>query len=276
MRLHFGWVLLVYVLVAVVLELISGVALVLTGLNRIDSLASFRVLFVTLPTLVSALLATFITWLPFREPTGLVDPRFAPRVALGLLLGALALSVCVVVPVLVGATSLTSSASWSAYAGLVQLVALAPAGIGEEVLLRGLGFNALRRGVGDVAAVLVSSSVFGAMHLFNPHASWVAALIIALVGVWFGVLAVRTGSIWLPVGVHLAWNFFEGFVFGQPVSGNAPGASIFVAGYESRRGFWSGGDFGPEAAGFTVLVLVVAIALSLLVGRGRPPPPISP
>lgn len=255
----FGWVLLVFVVVAVILEIIFGVALTLTGLNQVDSLNSLRVLYVTMPTLITALVATFITWLSFKEPTGLRDRRFAPRLLIGGFIGALALTICVVVPALFGATSLTLAGTIPIQAGVIQFIALAPAGIGEEILLRGVGFNALRRGAGDLAAVLVSSSVFGAMHFFNPHASLVATVVIALVGVWFGLLVVRTNSVWMSVGTHLAWNFFEGFVFGQPVSGNAPGTSIFIAGYGVERDFWSGGDFGPEAAGFTVLVLVAAI-----------------
>ena len=89
----------------------------------------------------------------------------------------------------------------------------------------------------------------------------------ALVGAWFGATMIRSGSVWMPMGLHVAWNFFEGFVFGQPVSGNPPGTSLFVAGPAAPPGFWSGGAFGPEAAGWTALVLVAGLALTLVSPR---------
>lgn len=260
MRIAFGWVLLVFVGVVVVLELIQGLALQLSGLNQVESIDSWRTLFLTVPLLISTSLATFIAWLPFRERIGLHDDAALQRFGIGVLAGALALSVCALVPAWVGETKLQLDATWPLSAGFVQLMVLAPAGVAEELLVRGLGFQALRRGVGDLAAVLVSSAVFGALHLFNPHASLVATAIITLVGVWFGLMVVKTGSVWMSIAAHITWNFFEGFVFGQPVSGNLPGSSIFRAEWPVTRGFWSGGDFGPEAAGFTLLVLGIAIA----------------
>ncbi|MGV3621731.1 MAG: CPBP family intramembrane glutamic endopeptidase [Archangium sp.] len=258
----FGWVLLLFVFVVVVLEIILGVALELTGLNQVEAIDSWNTLFITTPLLISTGLATWIAWLPSRERIGLRDPDALKRLGLGAAAGAIALTLAVVLPAVAGVTSLHFDGGWPLYSGFVQLMVLAPAGIAEELLLRGLGFQALRRGVGDLAAVLVSSAIFGAMHLMNPHASWVASLIITLVGVWFGVMVVRTGSVWMGIAAHVTWNFFEGFVFGQPVSGNLARSSLFTASWPVERSFWSGGDFGPEAAGFTVPVLLAAIALT--------------
>lgn len=269
-RVRGPWVALVFVIVAVHIQVLSGAALAIAGLLRFPDLDSPRVLFATLPTLLSGIGATLITWIAFREPTGLPDPQAPRRFALGFAVGGLALSICCLAPLAVGATSLSlSSRSPGQLLGLgvLQFLTLAPAGVGEELLLRGLGLQALRRGLGDVAAVAISSVVFGGLHLFNPSATAPAALMVALVGAWFGAVAVRTGSVWMSMGLHVAWNFFEGFVFGQPVSGNAPGASVFVAGPASSPGFWSGGAFGPEAAGWTAVVLGVALALTLVSPR---------
>lgn len=273
---HYGWVLLVFIIIAVLLGVLLSIATAIFNVRHERSLDSPMLLLQTGVTLVAAIGATVFTWLAFREPTGLYTTHPERHVTIGFALGALALTVAVVVPVLVGVSDLALAKQVPWRLGLLQLVTLAPAGIGEELLLRGLGFNALRRGIGDMAAVLVSSAIFGAMHLFNPHASVMAAALIALVGVWFGLLVVRAGSVWIGVGVHVAWNFFEGFVFGQPVSGNGPGSSVFVAAWPPVAGFWSGGDFGPEAAGFTAVVLLVAIAATWWwptapSGASRPP-----
>ena len=117
--------------------------------------------------------------------------------------------------------------------------------------------------------MLVSSAVFGVMHVLNPSSSWIAVVLIALVGIWFGLLRLKSGALWMPIGAHLGWNFFEGFVWGQPVSGGFPKDSLFIAESDSTSTFWSGGDFGPEAAGVTAVVLALAIAATLM----RPPAP---
>lgn len=260
----------VFILIAIACEGVLTLLLGLVGLLTFSDLDSPRVIFATAPTLISGIAATLVTWLAFREPTGLNVPSPQVRFGQGFALGALALTIACVVPALVGSTSLslTSKPATAVFAaGLTQLITLSPAGFGEELLLRGLGFNALRRGIGDVAAVIVSSVIFGALHLLNPSATWLAALQVALVGIWFGAVTVRSGSLWLAMGIHVAWNFFEGFVFGQPVSGNAPGTSLFLARYEPSPSFWSGGAFGPEAAGWTAVVLAIAIGATLLAPR---------
>ncbi len=269
-----GWVIATFLVVAVLVQVGLTMGVVIAGLGGIPSLDSPRVVFSTLPSLIAGIAATAVAWFFFREPTGLGHPTPSRQFGLGLVFGAAALSVACGVPALVGATSLTLTARPFAVAGLIQFMTLAPAGFGEELLLRGLGFQALRRGLGDTAAVVLSSVLFGALHLMNPHASLMAALLITLVGLWFGAVMVRSGSVWMPMGLHIAWNFFEGFVFGQPVSGNAPGTSLFEAGTLRDSAFWSGGAFGPEAAGWTAVVLVVALAAT--VASPMRPPPVVP
>ncbi len=264
-RVRAPYVVAVFAAIAVVIELGLALLMTLAGFHHFEMLDSPRVIFSTLPSLLAGVAATVFTWLAFREPTALNDLRVLPRFGAGFLIGGAALTLCCAMPAFVGATSLTLNPSGLAVVGMgaLQLLTLAPAGIGEELLLRGLGFQALRRGLGSVGAVALTSVVFGALHLFNPGATWLAALEVALVGAWFGALTVRTGSVWMSMGLHVAWNFFEGFVFGQPVSGNAPGTSLFVAGTEGHPGFWSGGAFGPEAAGWTAVVLTAGLALTV-------------
>jgi hypothetical protein len=253
-------VVVVFALVAIGCELGLTIVLGLLDLLTFDDLDSPRVIFSTAPTLVSGLIATLVCWLLFREQTGLRERRPHVRFSEGFVIGGLALTVCCVAPAVAGATSLTlTSRSAGVVAGLGLL----------ELLLRGLGFQALRRGTGDIPAVVISSVVFGGLHLFNPGASWLAALAVALVGLWFGAITIRTGSVWMSMGLHVAWNFFEGFVFGQPVSGNAPGTALLLGEAPATAGFWSGGTFGPEAAGWTGVVLCVAVGCTLALPRAR-------
>ena len=269
-RVRTPYILGVFTVVGVAGESLFRVLLGLIGLVGVDDLDSPRLLFSTATTLLAGIAATLVTWLLFRSPTGLNDASAPARFGEGFAIGGLALAVSCVVPEWFGATSLTLTSGELGTVvgvGVLQLITLAPAGIGEELLLRGLGFQALRRGLGDVGALVVSSLVFGGLHILNPGATWLAAAEVALVGLWFGAITVRTGSLWMSMGLHVAWNFFEGFVFGQPISGTAPGTSIFVGRDLQTGGFWSGGAFGPEAAGWTAVVLVAGLGLTLVLPR---------
>lgn len=266
-RVRSAWVIAVFGVVAIGIVGVWTIALSLLRLDGPDRI-ELKLLASTGGTLAAAIAATVITWAFFREETAL-DTKPALRLLIGFGLGALAITVSVALPVLVGTQTLSLNREWSPLTMLIEFIALAPAGIGEELLLRGLAFQALRRGVGDRLAVIGSSALFGVLHLMNPHASWEAAAIITLVGFWFGAAMVRTGTIWVPMGLHLGWNFFEGCVFGQPVSGLSPGEPLFNAWWPAERSFWSGANFGPEAAGWTVIVLVFATFFTI--AARRPP-----
>jgi membrane protease YdiL (CAAX protease family) len=145
------WVATVFAIVGVGVDMLLNVVLAIAGLWELQNLDSPRVLLFTAPTLVAGIAATIITWIAFREPTGLSDPSPQRRLGAGFLVGGVAVAVCCVVPVLVGATSLaftTRGAGHLLGRGLVQLCTLAPAGVGEELLMRGLGLQALRRTFG--------------------------------------------------------------------------------------------------------------------------------
>ncbi len=131
-------------------------------------------------------------------------------------------------------------------------------GWNEELLSRGYHLQTLASGANLFWGVLLSSAVFGALHLGNPNATWVSAAGIFFAGLFLAYGYLRTGQLWLSIGLHIGWNFFEGVVFGFPVSGLDiyPLTRIQVQGPE----MWTGGAFGPEAG----LVILPA----LLTGAG--------
>jgi membrane protease YdiL (CAAX protease family) len=119
------------------------------------------------------------------------------------------------------------------------------AGWNEELLSRGYHLQTIASGLNLSWGVIISSAVFGLLHIFNPNATWVSALGIFFAGVYFAYAYIRTRQLWLSIGLHIGWNFFEGVVFGFPVSGLDMYAltRIKVEGPE----IWTGGAFGPEA-----------------------------
>ena len=131
-------------------------------------------------------------------------------------------------------------------------------GWNEELLSRGYHLQTIASGLNLFWGVIISSAIFGLLHLGNPNATWVSAAGIFFAGVYLAYGYIRTRQLWLPIGLHIGWNFFEGVVFGFPVSGLDIYAltRITVHGPE----LWTGGAFGPEA-GLIVLPSLILGAL---------------
>ncbi len=233
-----------------------------------------RVFVLTAFGLLVIMAATWIGCRAVKQPlsaAGFADSSPLLMLALGSAIGAAFVTTICVAPFLLGKSVIqgpTDGALSLLGTGLAQLVALGPQSAAEEVALRGFAFQQLARGTNQVVAVLVTGSVFGLGHLANPNSSAVAAMNIAMIGIWFGLLVVRSGSLWLAIGLHIAWNWFEGFFWGHPVSGTRTGGMLFHrVGHDS--GFWTGGLFGPEASTFTALILVVVVGLTFIAPARR-------
>lgn len=125
----------------------------------------------------------------------------------------------------------------------------------EELMSRGYHLQTIASGMNSNWGWVISSTIFGLLHLANPHATLAAAIGIFLAGLLLGYAYLRTGQLWLSMGLHLGWNYFEGVVFGFPVSG-LPFFQLTLISVQGPE-MWTGGDFGPEA-GLTLLPAVAA------------------
>ena len=143
---------------------------------------------------------------------------------------------------------------------LVALLTLVLVGWSEELLSRGYHLQTLESGLNTVWAVLLSSAVFSFLHLSNPNIESIAFVAsgLFLAGVFLAFGYLRTRQLWLPIGLHIGWNFFQGVVFGFPISGldYFHLARLQVSGPQ----IWTGGAFGPEAG----LVLIPGMLLGFL------------
>ena len=154
------------------------------------------------------------------------------------------------------------------------LAAFATAAVGavrEELLFRGFLFRVIQSIGGTWIGVAVSAIVFGALHLLNPHATVMSALAIAIeAGILLAVAYTASRHLWLPIGIHIGWNFTEGSIFGVAVSGRHALPSLFH-GTLTGPPLATGGSFGLEASVFAVLVCCVAsvflIIYALRTGR---------
>ena len=126
--------------------------------------------------------------------------------------------------------------------------------------MRGYIFQNVEEWLGSAVALLITSFLFGLFHILNPNASLVAVLNVGLSGLAFGYAYLVTRRLWLPIAFHFAWNFFEGPVFGFPVSGLDMGG-LLVTGMGPDGSVITGGAFGPEAGLTGVGATLVALAL---------------
>jgi len=129
----------------------------------------------------------------------------------------------------------------------------------EELGFRGYILQNLGEGIGIVWAVVVSCLLYGLMHMINPNSTMLSGLLIAMIGflrIW-GWL--RTGQLWLSMGMHAGWNFFQGPIFGFSISGYS--TESLVKHSLSGPDWVTGGSFGPEAG----IVVVPVVLLGLLV-----------
>lgn len=145
---------------------------------------------------------------------------------------------------------------------LTFLIGFIFVGWNEELLSRGYHLQTIASGINVFWGVIISSAVFGLLHLANPSASWVSTAGIFFAGIFLAYGYIRTKQLWLPIGLHIGWNFCEGVVFGFPVSGLDVYAltRIEVTGPE----IWTGGPFGPEAGLIVLPALVIGAGLIYL------------
>jgi len=165
-------------------------------------------------------------------------------------------------------------ARWGGGGDTAQVAPLAIAAVfaavGEELAIRGGVFRVLEEGLGSLAALILSASLFGLLHAANRGATPVSTAAIAVeAGLLLGAAYMATRNLWLPIGLHFGWNFTEGGIFGAAVSGGRSHGVWPI----SLRGpeLLSGGGFGPEASLVAMAAgLVAALALlAVAVRRGE-------
>jgi len=180
------------------------------------------------------------------------DPKALRNLGLGLVAGFLIFSVAVAIAAVMGVYRVTGEGDSS---GLLPAL-IGPAifaAVSEELIFRGILFRWIEAFGGSWAALLLTSAFFGAAHLYNPNASPVAAVGIAFeAGVMLGAAYMLTRSLWLPMGLHAAWNFTQGEIYDIPVSGT-PVHGLLVARL-SGPPLLTGNGFGLEASLIAILV----------------------
>ena len=145
-------------------------------------------------------------------------------------------------------------------------------GFYEEMLMRGYLLRNLAEGLNihqknSIAALLLatllSSIIFGALHGMNPNATFMSTINISIAGIFLALGFLMTGELGISIGLHIAWNFFQGPVFGFPVSGITSFSKILKIQQLGNEQI-TGGLFGPEAGLIGLIAMIIGLAVICL------------
>jgi len=265
-RLRAGWRILLFIVLFMVIGKISRTPLSYLPDNLLEGNPTIMILIEQLTSLVSITLAVVIArrFLDKRSFTSLGVERsnqtYKDTLA-GIAIAFIIFSFIFAIQLAFGWLTVDGYAWQTINPGalvlqlVLWLVIFTIVGWQEELLTRGYLLQNLADGINMFWAVVISSALFGLMHLGNPGATWVSTLGILLAGLFLALPYILTRQLWISIGLHIGWNFAEGVIYGLPVSG----IDTFRLIHSSVSGseLLTGGGFGPEAG----LILIPGLAL---------------
>ncbi len=279
-RLRSGWRLLIFVLILVILSIFFGavtrkafgllVHLVpSSGVARYLENFIFRMIFLLVALLAGFICTRFLEGLPWRALGLWFHARWARDFLLGSVIGGVSLALATAIATAGGGLSFTISPRAAlvqvlqtlVFSGLLFILAA----LAEEALFRGYPLQTLTRANLAWLAVFLTSVPFAAIHLRNPNvAAGFTFINTALAGVWLAVAYLRTRSLWFPLGVHWAWNWALGSLFGLPVSGiNDLAPHPLLRGTDLGPAWLTGGSYGIEGGLACTITLIVSTVFIL-------------
>lgn len=279
------WVLAVVLLRVLAAPILVSISVILPTLDEVAGQAlTFGLQLVGV--LVSVWLATrFVDRRAISELGLQFDRAWWFDLLFGLALGAILMTIIFTVEISVGWLDVREYFSVTAgedipfaIAILSPVIVFLSVGITEEVWTRGYQLRNMSEGFNiggrfPVAALLLSwvlsSAFFGLLHAGNPNATWISTLYLMLAGLFLGLGLILTGRLGLPIGLHISWNFFQGNVFGFPVSGNDFSSATVIAIDQAGPTLWTGGAFGPEAGLIGIGAILLGCVLTVLWVRLR-------
>jgi membrane protease YdiL (CAAX protease family) len=140
------------------------------------------------------------------------------------------------------------AAAWAVLAFLSALL--------EDFLYRGYLLFTLTTGIAFWPAAVVTSLLMGGLHYFNPSGHGLGPVSATMYCLVTALVVRRTGNLWMPLGIHAAWNWGELYFYGVPDSGYPANGHLLTAGFHGNP-LLTGGGFGPEASIFTLLLLAI-------------------
>lgn len=249
-----------------IMMFLIGTAFLATGLVELAGAAGWGSDIMNALLLLSTVIA--ITWVMVRfvnrKPLAAIGLWFHPRavreLGMGLLVGFLMMSGIFIVLLALGYAQigwLGRSPGEIAFTVVYAAAFFSVAAASEEVLFRGYVFQTMSQGITVLPSILIMSSVFGIGHVNNPNATALSTANVVLAGIWLSFAYQKTRSLWLPFGLHMAWNFTQTTVYGFPTSGMTFSDQRLWNATVAGPAWVTGGPFGPEGSVLATIALVL-------------------
>lgn len=253
-----GWALLLMMIALFITMMLVGLSVALiTG----DGARLFNTPFVDYPLMSLTVLLLF--WLIYKRPLkqmGLYSKGWFKQLMFGISFGTVLISLIAVIMLASGLmqVSVLNFGNFSNQLFWRGLLVFVGVGFFEELLFRGFLMSALKTTRNKWVIALLSSFIFGISHIANPSVTPFALINITLIGVLIAYLFIKTGRLWAPIGIHFAWNFVQGNIFGRLVSGID---TVSIMQIEVVGAQWlTGGAFGLEGGVVCTFVVLLGLA----------------
>ena len=273
-RLRSGWRLAIFVgVLTVVGFVISSAARLLYALTQLTTIGVrsiphvedlvYRFILLSSALVAGYLCARLLEGLPWRSLGLTLHASWFRDLVVGSVIGIASLALATAIAFVGGGLRFSiSSAGIKAVAFTFFLSAalFIIAALAEEALFRGYPLQTLTRARLAWLGVLLTSLPFAAGHLKNPNAGSVLAFVnTALAGLWLAAAYLKTRSLWFPLGVHWAWNWALGTLFGLPVSGiTAIAPNPVLVGRDLGPAWLTGARYGIEGGVACTIALLVS------------------
>lgn len=209
---------------------------------------------------ISFILACIIIWKVFEKQKlskmGLTSIKKGYKeLIIGLILGAITMSIVAIVIMAIGDIEMINpinkpEISMSLLYGLISFIFV---GFGEEILSRGYIMSVLKQTRNKWIVLVGPALIFAALHLGNPGIDILSFINLFLVGVLFAYMFMKSKNIWMPIGYHITWNYFQGYIWGFEVSGLNVNGLYKIKNISNN--IINGGEFGPEG-GIIVTIII--------------------
>jgi membrane protease YdiL (CAAX protease family) len=150
--------------------------------------------------------------------------------------------------------------------GLIWLAGFAAVGLAEETTFRGYILSRLTRAIGFWPAALLTSLLFGASHIANHGETALGLTAVVAAGLVFCLLLRVTGSLWVGIGFHAAWDWAQSYLYGTPDSGLLARGHLLIS-HAAGDARFSGSDVGPEGSVLAAPVMIAGLLALVWVCR---------
>lgn len=216
-----------------------------------------------LAVIIGMICTRYLEYLPFSALGAWYGNRLILNFAYGLAFGIATFALAAVIGMALGSLRFSYN-SGVAFGAILNTLALSfivffvRAAL-EEAIFRGYILQTFVRSNLTAFAVVLTSVLFASLHNTNPSATWLSWMNTFIAGVWFGIAYLKTRELWFPFGLHLAWNWAQGSIFGIEVSGLTEIAPAPLLREMDLGPAWiTGGDYGLEGGILTTIAIVIS------------------